>query len=619
MKNPLVPQPETTENKTSSRPQILSRFDSADSFPFDLKNQCAIDICGNPEDGGTPSDIERPGLPLLAGISDFFTQEIKPELEKTADLRVERSKKLAARFAESLPRLSSLQLPKSYAALLNVFWVLKQSEPRALLMGSAGKYTINDDAIKNVLPLMPDDERQFLKDATLDLYNSDEAIVMSALSRIKFIDLLSLSYPSKTTQEAGLLFAKDLLDPIRALKAQFPELPVKIPQALLLLEQGKDLAPESVSEISSSLVTRYIYKAVTEKSDFYSQRRIPVAKIVADAQANGLIEKMKFVLNDQATLAKQKERMLTGCELNLNKSLWAAPQSSDVEYVQLLITPIKKSVIQYAQSLTTDSTLKTELQAKIENLQFNFPLMAQEILPALKSQAEDAMTNEKSYVDAIDKFDDKLIFMSLALAEPADLDNLFLAAGATCKTFLPTKISDAAISVLGKVNISWQTLKYPSFGIGVLAHEMGHVASSVFQRAQENQREIYTSVRECLVNRHKSFDELQGALTKEEDFADLTAAQTLKDLRSQGIGEALGGIGPVNYGCMLLGNDGTRWGNKEGLALKNLESNPDVHSAALLRTVQLQLALEGKASSLPKSCQAIIKTYSPSVSLVCGE
>ena len=596
----------------------LSRLDNADEIPFDLKDQCVREICGEPDQTQTPSDLDRADLPQLPGVENFFAEAIQPSLEKSVAINVERKQKLVAKLEEAIPRLSSVQLPQSYVAILNLFWVFTKQEPREFLTGSQGRYTINDDALKNALPSMPDQEREFLKTATLDLYNSSESIMISALTKMSFADFLKIISPDMTLQAAETAFAENLLGSIRELQASFPAFNIKVPPALYLLQQGKDLAPESLSELTSAFMFHYVQRTLTEKLDFLSQRHIPTTKIIADALASGVIDKIKSQTQNRAGLSSQKDKMLETCERNLNQSLLAAPQDHDIENIQRLIVPIKKSVIKVAQRLSPDPDVQNLLLAAVENLAFNFPFTAEEILPSMKTRAENEVQTEAAKLDALNQADDTGLFLLLATSSEIETEDLFESVGSACKTFLPPPISDAAVSALGKVNVSWQTLKYPTYGIGILSHEMGHIVSHVLQKANAAQSEAYSTARTCTANRHTSFDDIHGSIYVEEDFADLIAGETLNDLRTQGLNEFLGSNGSLNYGCLLLGNDGSRWGTVSGLAVKTLEADTDGHSAPLLRTLQLQTALEGKVGTLPKSCQALATKYTPSVAQTCA-
>ena len=151
-----------------------------------------------------------------------------------------------------------------------------------------------------------------------------------------------------------------------------------------------------------------------------------------------------------------------------------------------------------------------------------------------------------------------------------------------CKSKVDLDISDVAHQDSRSIALSWYSIRFKNEGLGILAHELGHVFESTLLPAK-------ASFKSCLVEKHgSSANEKQLS----EDFADHFTAQIMKSLNKHNAEIKLN-----NFACAFLQAD--------GMSLTSTEQS--THSSPLFRALHIhQEAFE----SLPESCKEHIKNDS---------
>lgn len=155
-------------------------------------------------------------------------------------------------------------------------------------------------------------------------------------------------------------------------------------------------------------------------------------------------------------------------------------------------------------------------------------------------------------------------------------------------------VTDYSIPGFKVISLSWFTAAFPQYGVGIAAHEVGHLVSGLIRNmgSREVNRPRAEKFREslsCVANRNiflQSPLELWGATKgtsensqwSEEDWADHFASQVLIELQSRNLVESKY---LQNFGCALVYK-------KSGDAEAKLEPSPGaVHSSGLLRLLTI--------------------------------
>lgn len=120
-------------------------------------------------------------------------------------------------------------------------------------------------------------------------------------------------------------------------------------------------------------------------------------------------------------------------------------------------------------------------------------------------------------------------------------NSMFSEALAFCDKTEPAFLNDAALLSQNKIQLSWPTITNPEIGLGIIAHEVGHIVSYQFP-------ETVKSVKNCLQVK-RSTD-----LYDEEDFADVFSTAVMNKLTSH-----QPELKTKNMSCGLLERDKKGW------------------------------------------------------------
>jgi hypothetical protein len=605
----------TTQNNSTPVTEVTTgaenKLDSLDGLSFALKTSCAVQICGDPAKTFMPSDILGGQTVDDTSINDFYSKEMRPELEKTYALAIERLQKTLKVTDAALPRLGHVQLTKSYRALLNVFWTFSgySAYSSALRPGKPEdnkNYVVDVEALKTLTPAMTEADRRYLVSYLEDILNSGEFSLLSAASQMPFKDLAMVLNPKVDAGQAQQALATYLLAPIQVLQKSFPELGIDLPHGLEVIIAGQVLTPELEASLSNSFSLSMIARAVTERSDLYAARAVPVADIIAEIKSSGIIEKMKAQMASPSELKDRKDKAFEQCRTIVNRSAQAALTADDLQKTQQMIGSVKSSVLKVAKNLSTSKEIQKKISIDVQKIEFNLPYSKEQMLAGLTSKAKSSTAEEAKNVARIDQFTDSAILMLMYSERNGEGVLPENSIESACNVFAPGGITDNAVSILGKINLSWQTVKLRKFSAGVIAHELGHIVSADLKDTNSSP---YEAMRECTNLRHSDIDKVHDKTYLEEDFADMIASLVLKDLRTQNLVET------GNFGCLLMGKSHGRWGEEMGLTMKWADDNKDSHSPNLFRTIQSNI-ISGQV--LPEACQNIVDSHVPSAKKECS-
>lgn len=189
------------------------------------------------------------------------------------------------------------------------------------------------------------------------------------------------------------------------------------------------------------------------------------------------------------------------------------------------------------------------------------------------------------------------------------------ALAALCQRFEPKTINDAALTSKGRIMVSWYSAAYPSDGIGIIAHELGHVVSYALRRMNvPSPRATFVDSLNCIANRNPLYSQAVPLLShensrwSEEDWADFFSTQVLLELKkTQSPWARIG----RNFGCALIVDTGKEYGRN------TIDPHPaDPHSSGLLRLLMVQLDLDAITPAC-RPLQAAVAARSPGTTMRC--
>ncbi len=172
-----------------------------------------------------------------------------------------------------------------------------------------------------------------------------------------------------------------------------------------------------------------------------------------------------------------------------------------------------------------------------------------------------------------------------------------------------TAFSDHIYDLNGNANLSWSSVRFPSFGLMVAIHEIGHhvqqiLTSPDFITTGVNKNgHLDTKYAEgiplikrmsCIKQWHKNVKSNKFGQFSAEDWADYFSSQVIKRLKKR--------HGWIKNGecAMLYSDNGAGYYD---LAVSATDDDYSTHSPSLFRVIHSELELKGR---LPNSCQKLV-------------
>jgi len=422
---------------------------------------------------------------------------------------------------------------------------------------------------------------------------------------------LQRNYPLLSPSEALKRDAASLLDIQAKMKITFPLLSQLLfqdhEQIVTKASTGAELSKMESEAYFVAAITAHILSPVIEPSWRERLLKIPVdwTKIVSRTQIKGKFE--KELAKERARDVKKEITDITAiCRTKLAQA--DASRISDFQ---------KRRALQHIESVRAAS--KTVL----------LKLFGKEALSAYGSAIDDAtfsISDPEDHFTAVKKeieseFRSSMLGLQITRKPTPETDQQLLAALILfddedddkedekhdileeCEKIQTRTLTDHALTSQGRIGVSWYTAAYPQFGIGVLAHEMGHVLSKRLREGGKTGRVEETYM--CVKNRNPYVLEPAQQTWLEEDFADFFAAQVVKELRAQGGNSSIG----ANFACALIDDNGDTYGTND------LEpGKDDPHSSPFLRMILQSVDL----GDLTPQCRPFVEYAKPaSRALVC--
>lgn len=429
--------------------------------------------------------------------------------------------------------------------------------------------TLNDIQMRLIyfLTLSRDEKNH---QAIVDYLNGEYKKLDFAQAFAVFKSIGKFSYFQKLYPTTGLneAFEKELKI-IQGLELQLNaglgfKLNLVAPNIAEKIKNRQDLFTDEVAELAraSNSVRQLAYFAIGEGSKILDQEIAtkPLSlSAIMDIYKNSTI---KEDIKKNITLATQLPQQ---CKARFFQSINLYPQKSEIDNFQKLAEQTRKAALsQLSQS--------DPAYARVSAVKFVYPTTAEENTKAYLRMLSDQQESFAQDMGEIKAMSDSTLFAMAVISSLNGVHSDF-----DCAKIPSADISDQTIPDDGFLLVSWFSVRNPTVGVSILAHEIGH---SVF--AYSNSIEV---TRQCLKFKKDNSEQYLN-----EDYADVFAARTNVALQNQF------NIKTANYGCALTISP-------TNTSLLNMDPK-DPHSSGMYRAIQIATH---SGQVLPDSCQQMIQ------------
>lgn len=353
----------------------------------------------------------------------------------------------------------------------------------------------------------------------------------------------------------------------------------------------------------------------------YASQRIDIFYFPISALAGPTLAKLPVNLAEKldqlrSSLAKEKpastkndDKTISMCRANLNLALAADASYLRRDKAQTLIKDVREAAKAIMPQLAAPANVEF-VNNIVDQIKFVLPLKNELILKKFRDQIVTKNARLDRMVQIVEKNDQesgaqilvlKLIKDQMARLQVASLMNESL--DSTCESIKPDTVTDHAISALGKISLSWMTLAYPEMGIGVIAHELGHIVSQALRMSSAlgNQNEAFNQSLSCVANRNPfqvevaSLKNFEDTTWSEEDWADHFSSLVINEMQRR---QPKLKSDAINLSCLTINQENSSY------AKNTLEPNAgDGHSKGLLR---LLMVAQDRGTMTP-ACQPLLE------------
>lgn len=506
---------------------------TSDTSNLNVAQRCYQDLCAANTELSLPkllADAEKSS----DALKKYYDENLAPRVLETVNARVQQSNATLSFISGKEAEFDKVEIADDQARLIKAIYVMVHPD--------AG------ETQKTIIGLLANEA--FIKAASLRQVRGASAYFTSI-------------YAGKSLTEATKL---------------------EISKILELEEKVNKAAKGRILNMKTGTLQRFLNGEVIEMDELEGLADNSFALRVIDAvmdeksnipqQINLGLEEMKQIygkanLQDQLKdLESEKAQMLGLCEKEMTKAMNLYPQESEVTAFKATTEQVRKQVLSLlsAQDPTYSVVQKAVVYSPMTNDKA-VKFWAQS-LKDMAADSKDAVNDLKN-LDTAGTFTLATILSMTSTKKPTN-----------CFHLVDLNISDATHTIDTGIKASWLSVKKPSYGVAILAHEFGHLVSKFSQS--------YYSQKSCLAGKQGNTKFM------EEDFADVIAGKVLANMQNSVNGKS-------NYGCMFASLE-------EAPSLQAGTTASDVHSSGLFRA--LQLAQLSK-TAIPESCKQAVQEQTP--------
>lgn len=543
---------------------------------LDEANQaCVISLCGTQNPLAHPFEINPE---LAEGTKVLVQHKLQKNIESYMGRLIRQFSDLD-RSIKNLKSVKDIELTKQQQSFLLAYsYILRISDLYPTLEMSGSKYVFNKEKLKSILTEASPEE--------ISAVSNLASVYMSLISLYSYNNydyevLLKILYNTqdvKIAQQTEAAIAQQRL-------RNFSQI---LPLSYLYLNENdivlnKAATGQSLTSAEKKYFMNLSLMARTISIVSQEQTLTDFSKIPTDSNKIKDFILQKYESSDLANTFKSPEHIkldfknqFNQCIEKISSAYGALPSNEQLQNFKILFEDVKK------QSQTLAEEKVQQNLPNLFNLEVSYPDTKNQALENWKSNIDILINQYDANYSKLKKSTEQesiknshlLILTSLFVNR-----NIFGEAKAFCDRTEPAFLSDSAIAMYNTINLSWPTIIHPEIGLGIVAHELGHIASSRLPGFLDNEKN-------CLAEKSGSTQ------YNEEDFADLFSSEVMNRINEKN---------PLTnnavMGCGLLQYDQT---NKKylNLTLNNLNLS-DTHSSGFYRL----LSIASMTNKLTPVCQ----------------
>lgn len=568
--------------------------------------QCAIDLCGP---ATNYSRIMARGTFGYANYESraFIKGNLDPILDQSFAITL-KNKSLAATYADKNINAANLAMSDEQRAFLTTLTYMTSISKifGEVIKSAGGFYQIDKEKLKAKAPKLTAEEIDSYTTVLNALLTNGYFTTALTIDSISYDNLILAWGPQA---DSSLLSLKASLAKVLGVLGSAIKQRLNSEVIDKAIQDKSSLTEAEKKIFISTMSTIYRAFGMTDASVIAVTK--PINMQLSDAARllnwSDKSRKLQQALASKKLIASSKHNVRKQCHDAWAQSLATAPSDLRQRQSDKLLDQVKAAGKRILPRYATDEALARANEA-VDKMTFSKPLSLPQIQSQLTESFAASLKENKKFEEQLASAtsQDTVGYTIMALSGSAEDDaNIFESIQNECKGMAPRTFVDAAYRNNNSILTSWQSTLFPEVGVGVLAHELGHIVSYAISAASEASHQGYTNARTCAIEKHalleQSPDVTKFKQYAEEDWADLFAADVILDIQKSWPYSA-------NYACSLLDTE------QKNTKFKSLQiwdpQGIDTHSTSFLRALQTQTALK---RPLPASCVQALKPHEKTV------
>lgn len=592
--------PGADANQTLVSPALPSILQTP--FANDKVNSCLVSVCGAAASNwATMNPLLYASQPESTQMAQMWNGDLAPLIKQAIDLDRQKSLKLINRIAE-LVKSGRKPSPGTPAQAYMTYQVLNANFLGSQIDSVIGgvnpdtmTFQINEAAVQAMLAKVTDVKvRAVVKQIFDKTYRPQILLTHPGTSGNPLLDRLVSRYPKIPTPKAALKV--DAVKMVAAAKT-------------LKSEAGDFLSAQIVDEFEISLFTKVAGGG--DLSNYESQvyatagnrleLLLPVfdsalqpaltglgydfAAAFQDVKTQGLVASRLEGLNS-ADSANQMKKVETICRPRIGVAMGLKASDLDAKTLSSIVDEITASAEIVTANLLTEK-MKPAAADVVGSAQFVLPSDPASYVNNLKimiATESKRLVADIGEIDAKQKDTDEVLMILAPLLVKGMIEGSSDLILHQCQTIPIDALTDYTLTAQGRIELSWTSVLYRDVGIGIAAHELGHVVSAQIRDVGRSFKAVapgFLSKLNCVANRNPfvvkpvTLGYNDNTQWSEEDWADHFSSLVLNQMALNSDSWARYS---KNLACALLTDDGKTYDGSSVYPFKG-----DIHSSGLLR------------------------------------
>lgn len=411
------------------------------------------------------------------------------------------------------------------------------------------------------------------------------------LPATKFENLLNVKlrayYPGIPIREALKRYAQQQLSRLNQLKQTLPILSAFVGEdfesILTQASNGTDLGKEDSQVIEGPTLIIDMLTEITRGDLFQALLAVPIDThlIFTPEVQNRILGTTK---QDTGENSDAMAKITEVCKPKLAQLMQASVNDEQMKRFKPMLSEVQSAAKRVAARLVAPSEVET-INGVIDAARFDYSDSAAEELVRFKSSLRKT-SSYRAFLGTDAAASEAITVFLMIMGTNPNSSKGDSAAEEICGKISASTISDYALSALGQIEVSWFTLVHPDVGIGILAHELGHVTSFKLReiaRRNKNSALGFLSSFDCVANRNPFVLNplslgVENTIWSEEDWADHFSSLVLNELQAS---DSIWMKNNRNKACALVTNFDFYFGN----SIQPAAGDP--HSSGFLRMLMI--------------------------------